>query len=147
MLVPPALTNGSGIPFVGSTTVTTPILRAAWAPMASTIPAASRRPNRSRHRITTAKPRKTKRINNAITPTRADQTQFLAYDREDEIRGVFGQMAVLAGALSEPLAPYSAGPDGHQRLVRLVRDGFAQPVRVKERFEPLEPMRRLEQSE
>ena len=63
ILVPPALTKGSGMPFVGRTTVTTPILIAAWSAIVKTIPPARSWPNLSLQRTIINIQSQTKAIN------------------------------------------------------------------------------------
>ena len=104
MLVPPALINGSGMPLVGSTTVTTPDIDGGLNRDRITMPAATIRPNRSRQRSATrhhSGNAKTMNRDNHHTP--AGQSHFLGDNRENKIGRVFRQMAVLDNALAQPL--------------------------------------------
>ena len=73
----------------------------------------------------------------------ADEAELLAGDREDEVGLLLGdELAVGLGALEEPLAGQTAGADRDPGLVDVVAAPRGSSVRVGERREPVDLVRR-----
>ena len=84
--------------------------------MTETIPAARSRPNCSRHRQATRKPRKTKK-ERCRKNSRPDKTQLLGDDDEYGIAYRLRKIAEFAGGLPVSRSPQTAGTDGDKRLI------------------------------
>ena len=116
---PPELTNGSGMPFVGSSPSTTLMLKNAWNATIVVRPIARNAPKRSGARIAVRRPRHVITQKQARTIGRADQPELLGDHRVDEVVVRLGQVEELLHAAHQPAAEDAAGADRDHRLDHL----------------------------
>ncbi len=113
---PPALTNGSGIPFVGKRPSTTLMLKNACTATIVVRPRARNDPKLSGARNAIRSPRQLMTQKQIMHHGRADETELLGNHRVDEIRVRFGKIEELLHAIHQASTPDATRADGDERL-------------------------------
>ena len=133
---PPALTNGSGMPLVGSSPSTTLMLKNAWNAIIVVNPIAMKAPNRSGARIAVRRPRQVMTQKQATTTVEPISPSSSRDHAEDEVVVRLGQVEQLLDPVHQSAAGDAAGGDGNHRLDHLVAVAERIAVRIEERHAP-----------
>ena len=102
-------TSGSGTPVIGTTPITAPMFTTAWMTIHEVIAAEQQPAERVGRAPRDPQPGERQPAVQRGDAERADQAEFLADDREDEVAGGLGQPAPLILARAEPHAEEAAG--------------------------------------
>ena len=137
---PPALTNGSGMPLVGSRPSTTLMLKNACTAIIVVRPSARNAPKRSGARIAVRRPRHAitqKHASTSVAPIRPSSSRD---HRVDEVGVRLRQVEQLLHAAHQAAAEDAAGADGDERLDDL--EAVAERIVPRDRGTPAAARRR-----
>ena len=138
---PPKEISGSGIPVIGSSPTTAPMLISACPTSQAVMAAATSRPNGIGRALRDPDAAVGQHAEQHDDQQRADQAELLADDRQDEVGVRVRQVGPLLPAGAEADAPPAAGGKRVQTLHRLPSGVLRVLEGVGERGEPRQPVR------